>query len=542
MGAALPNSCSGLEDYEGLTCEPGTCDGRDPCDASQPRSFYDRYCLSTVLGKGSQGKVYLCTDSATCQEFAVKVMERSRRNAAESFKRELAIVKAAGPSRYVVQFLEHFVTRRYYFIVMEKYSQNLRKALKWVANSCGGPQELGAPALQNIIQQAYASVRHLHQASIVHRDVKSQNFLVNVQDVRKEHCRVVLTDFGLAAELSFGQTLSHPVGTRKYWPPEVYDGKYGHAMDIFALGVLVFLASTATFPYSSEEIVRMRDVFEEEGVVPDHLDPEARSFMRECLEKDPAKRPTAQSLASLPWLQRNEENIAAVPPDKMSQRLVCEDEMVIPDLGMKLVDAKGWNETVPDEGRQRRSHPISAPPTISPRDQYPLNSKTTAVTPLIPTVSGAVSRTMALKAPCNEPTGGGDLYSIDLEGEEEPSWYSRQVMQAAAKLAGKDSDTQDDDDDDDDEGEPEEEMSPSCGADTETDVSPPCMRGVYPRVMEKVTVNTDCSLPGMTKQRGAHPDRPQVDINIDPWCFGSKGNDLEAHHGYGGDASEWHYC
>lgn len=302
MGGVVP-TCDGLGSGV-LTCEPGAaCDGNDPCDGSQSRSFYERYQLGSVLGKGSQGKVYTCVDTVSGSESAVKVIERSRKNALEAFKRELDIVKACGRSKYLVSFLDHFVSRRFYFIVMEKYASNLRKALKWVAQQCDGVAALNNSAIQNILRQAAGAVRHLHLRTIVHRDVKSQNFLVDVLDVRSPECQVVLTDFGLAHALEPGKTLHHAVGTRKYWPPEVYDGKYGHPMDVFALGVLIFLASTGTFPYANEEKVRTRDIFAE-GIVPEYLDPGAYQFMQVTLEKDPSKRPVATDLYSIAssWL------------------------------------------------------------------------------------------------------------------------------------------------------------------------------------------------------------------------------------------------
>lgn len=259
--------------------------------------FHSKYRLGDLLGKGSQGKVYLCMNRATNEKHAVKIIDRSVKTAWSTYRREVELCAACDSGGHTVRVIDHFTDAANCYVIMDRYVCHLRKALKWVSKdgAFGAPSSLDETAVRNIMRQATIALAHLHELEIVHRDVKAQNFLSDRLDLRTD-CTVVLGDFGLARRLENGHVLHAQVGTRKYWPVEMYDKHYWNAVDVFALGVLLFLASTGTYPYPNEENVRQRDIFSEEGVISPMLSDSACDFMRQCLEKNPAKRMTAAAL------------------------------------------------------------------------------------------------------------------------------------------------------------------------------------------------------------------------------------------------------
>mmetsp|Transcript_1376 Transcript_1376/g.3697 ORF Transcript_1376/g.3697 Transcript_1376/m.3697 type:complete len:390 (-) Transcript_1376:252-1421(-) len=255
-------------------------------------TFHARYTIGQQLGKGSQGKVHLCEDKVTGEVRAVKVLDRQKRVSCRAYQRE---VDLAGMklSASVIQVLGAYMDSANYYIVMEKFEGQLMKAMKRMARDAGAETSaewtpcISDAALQNIMRQGLSGIVHLHQCGIVHRDVKASNFLVDRLDLNDLDCRVVVADLGLAVQLAQDKALSAQVGTRKYWAPEVYDQRYWHSVDVFALGVLLFLLSRGAYPFLSEKETRSCDTFAS-GLAPDGL---ANDTLTRFLTKDPTERP-----------------------------------------------------------------------------------------------------------------------------------------------------------------------------------------------------------------------------------------------------------
>jgi len=71
-------------------------------------------------------------------------------------------------------------------------------------------------------------------------------------------------------------------------------------VDVFALGVLLFLVMSGTYPYRDEEQTRGRDVFADGGVL-SSLQADAHSILSQLLQKDPSKRPACKDLNRHAW-------------------------------------------------------------------------------------------------------------------------------------------------------------------------------------------------------------------------------------------------
>merc|ERR1719220_2677971 len=81
-------------------------------------------------------------------------------------------------------------------------------------------------AVQNLTQQMWEAVAFMHANSFVHRDVKGDNFFMDLPEVGSTANRIYLGDFGTAVKLPPGARLSKKQGTWRYWSPEVYRHNY----------------------------------------------------------------------------------------------------------------------------------------------------------------------------------------------------------------------------------------------------------------------------------------------------------------------------
>jgi serine/threonine protein kinase len=87
-----------------------------------------------------------------------------------------------------------------------------------------------------IVKQILSSLTYLHEHEVVHRDIKSHNFLVD------DNLTVKLCDFGLARHKStLNQGSMQFSGTPVYMAQELFMKKsYDHSVDVFALGTLIY--------------------------------------------------------------------------------------------------------------------------------------------------------------------------------------------------------------------------------------------------------------------------------------------------------------
>jgi serine/threonine protein kinase len=85
-------------------------------------------------------------------------------------------------------------------------------------------------------------VDHLHYVNrFIHADLKPANIIVNLHSDNPHNIEVSLTDFDLSIELPNGRTevkKEYSIGTKLYQAPEVSQGIYATASDIYSLGVL----------------------------------------------------------------------------------------------------------------------------------------------------------------------------------------------------------------------------------------------------------------------------------------------------------------
>ena len=101
-----------------------------------------------------------------------------------------------------------------------------------------GRNELTEEHIQYIMYQVFLGMYVLHQNSIVHRDIKPNNILLN------DSCDLKICDFGFAREVQevSGGNITEYVVTRYYRAPEIMlnSRKYGTEVDIWSVGCTFF--------------------------------------------------------------------------------------------------------------------------------------------------------------------------------------------------------------------------------------------------------------------------------------------------------------
>ncbi|KAK8876002.1 hypothetical protein M9Y10_006185 [Tritrichomonas musculus] len=103
---------------------------------------------------------------------------------------------------------------------------------------------------KQMFKKMLEAVKYLHEMNIWHRDVKPDNFLI--EDSNPENPKILLTDFGFARRFNQDELSEEYIGTPEFCPPEMYNAiPYNNKVDIYSLGVTLFVMLTARYPVPS---------------------------------------------------------------------------------------------------------------------------------------------------------------------------------------------------------------------------------------------------------------------------------------------------
>lgn len=141
---------------------------------------------------------------------------------------------------------------------------------------------------------------YMHTNDIIHRDIKAKNILVDTNGNLK------IADFGSAKQINrlMLDTATVSYNYTPLWtaPEVVRDGQYDRKVDIWSLGCVMIEMATAKLPWHECNFENpFQSLFhignsDATPNIPDHLSIPCKDFVRQCLTRNPAKRPDAEEL------------------------------------------------------------------------------------------------------------------------------------------------------------------------------------------------------------------------------------------------------
>lgn len=262
------------------------------------------------LGAGSYGQVRACTEVASGEDMAVKIIYLPRkRSLVESWLgppqvedplvevdwRSMALLEGTlweqcSGNKYIVNLYSSFIQPDFAFFVMERCQSSLLDVL------------INDPYVDEAIDSYYCQmllgVAHVHSKSIIHRDIKHDNFLCSHEGVVK------LCDFGLAIRTEAVKATSYKVaGSHLFMSPEMLGGvDYGCSVDIWSLGVAIYVIVFGDFPYAfASSLDGLTKAIRKNNPPPSFKpirefpipDPAIVKFVRQLLRRDYLSRKTA---------------------------------------------------------------------------------------------------------------------------------------------------------------------------------------------------------------------------------------------------------
>jgi serine/threonine-protein kinase len=216
----------------------------------------NRYEIVRKIGGGGMGAVYLANDRnlggvlRAVKEMVQSYIESEQQDKAVSdFKRESLLLTSldhtAIPTIYDYFFDEK--EGRFYLVMKYISGGDLASRLRAAPEGRLDEKTVTEWAIQIADVLHYL---HTHEPSIVYRDLKPANVMIDGNSGR-----VMLIDFGIARWVNKEEKGVTAVGTMGYAPPELFSGNVEPRSDIYSLGSTMFHLLTGADPQSNPLLI-----------------------------------------------------------------------------------------------------------------------------------------------------------------------------------------------------------------------------------------------------------------------------------------------
>eukprot|EP00761_Pharyngomonas_kirbyi_P006624 gb/GECH01006632.1/.p1 GENE.gb/GECH01006632.1/~~gb/GECH01006632.1/.p1 ORF type:complete len:482 (+),score=109.15 gb/GECH01006632.1/:1-1446(+) len=252
-----------------------------------------------AVDEGSTGTVFQGVEKASGTRCAIKVMQLKQDTKLESIENEIAMMEASKHEN-IVQYMGTYSTGNDLWIVMEYMDGGKLTDIL-------GHTVLEEKYISVICRETLKALKYLHNTDRIHRDIKSDNILLDSSGAVK------LADFGFCADVTGGAGKRRSVVGTPYWmAPEVirgvdYDGK----VDVWSLGVMALEMADGEPPLLDLPPLRALFIIATQPPPslnnPEHWSDQFKDFLSLCLSKNAASRSTAEQLLNHPFITAYEK-------------------------------------------------------------------------------------------------------------------------------------------------------------------------------------------------------------------------------------------
>ncbi|KAI9731449.1 MAG: hypothetical protein M1818_007839 [Claussenomyces sp. TS43310] len=279
-----------------------------PQDGIPKRQATFRWFKGQLIGKGTYGRVYLGMNATTGEFLAVKQVEVNAKAAGNDKSKVEELVKALHVEIETMKDLDHVNIVQY--LGYEHKETSLSIFLEYISGGSVGSclrkhGKFEESVVSSLTRQTLAGLAYLHREGILHRDLKADNILLDLDGTCK------ISDFGISKKTDniYGNDVSNSMQGSVFWmAPEVVRSQgrgYSAKVDIWSLGCVVLEMFAGRRPWSQEEAIGAiykLGSLNEAPPIPDDVSNSisalALSLMLDCFQIDPKERPTADTLLS----------------------------------------------------------------------------------------------------------------------------------------------------------------------------------------------------------------------------------------------------
>jgi 5'-AMP-activated protein kinase catalytic alpha subunit len=218
----------------------------------------------------------------------VKIIENDDK---ERVEREIHILKQLRHNN-IIQIYQIIQTRSNLYLIMEFASGGeLYKQIRL-------KKKLSEIEACEFFHQIISAIDYLHKNNIVHRDLKTENILIDFNR------QIKIADFGLSNTYSPGQLLKTRCGSPCYAAPEMIIGKSysGILVDIWSSGIILYFMFTGTLPFEENNFNDLyKKIIDGKFIMPSEISINAQDLLQRILCTDPEKRIKIEEIKKHPF-------------------------------------------------------------------------------------------------------------------------------------------------------------------------------------------------------------------------------------------------
>lgn len=229
-----------------------------PTDKTPRRQATFKIIRGQLIGKGTYGRVYLAMNATTGDFLAVKQVEVNPKVAGQDKERVKELVAAMDQEIDTMQHLEHPNIVQY--LGCERKELSISIYLEYISGGSIGSclrkhGKFEEPVVRSLTRQTLEGLEYLHEQGILHRDLKADNILLDLDGTCK------ISDFGISKKSDniYGNDVTNSMQGSVFWmAPEVVRSQgqgYSAKVDIWSLGCVVLEMFSGKRPWSKEEAI-----------------------------------------------------------------------------------------------------------------------------------------------------------------------------------------------------------------------------------------------------------------------------------------------
>lgn len=286
------------------------------CSEGDPNQYYRDL---VKIGQGASGGVYIAHEIHNkSNTVAIKQMNLEQQPKKELIINEILVMKGSKHPN-IVNFIDSYLLKGDLWVVMEYMEGGSLTEI--VTHSVMTEGQIGA-----VCRETLKGLKFLHSKGVIHRDIKSDNILLNIDG------NIKMTDFGFCAQINdINLKRTTMVGTPYWMAPEVVSRKeYGPKVDIWSLGIMIIEMIEGEPPYLNETPLRALYLIATNGTPklkePEALSHDIRRFLSWCLKVDSNKRLDADQLLKDKFILESDDVSLLSPLVKIARMKKANEE------------------------------------------------------------------------------------------------------------------------------------------------------------------------------------------------------------------------